>query len=471
MKNIEDSFGEAKHYKKSTGVRTFSVPFPLGGKKGNFTISTRSPLKYSKDEILTQACKLHSEGNVEEAAKYYQYSINQGFNDQRVYCNYGALLQYMGKLKEAKLLLSKAIELNPNFAEAYSNLGIVLKDLGNLKEAELSLSKAIEIKPDAAEAYSNLGTVLKDLGKLKEAELSLSKAIELKPGHTNAKMNRWQLFFDKKQFELALKDADSCNTELSRACALETLYALGRIDEIYERIDKTSKLDELNIRLAAFSSFIAEQEKKATSNNFCQNPLSFLYFSNIRMHLNDKNYFIKELIKELQNLKTVWEPSNRTTKNGFQTPIHVNLFTNSTEKISHLKLIILDEIEKYYEKFCQEQCSFIQNWPSTKKLVGWHVILKKQGYQSSHIHPAGWLSGVVYLKVVPPLDKDEGAIEFSLSGLNYSNDHSPKLTYQPESGDILLFPSSLHHRTIPFTTNTDRIVLAFDLMPNLSAKS
>ncbi len=27
----------------------------------------------------------------------------------------------------------------------------------------------------------------------------------------------------------------------------------------------------------------------------------------------------------------------------------------------------------------------------------------------------GWLSGVIYLKVVPPLGKDEGAIEFSLN--------------------------------------------------------
>ena len=122
-------------------------------------------------------------------------------------------------------------------------------------------------------------------------------------------------------------------------------------------------------------------------------------------------------------------------------------------------------MDAYYSKFKNESCSYIQKWPSNKNIFGWHVILKQQGYQSAHIHPSGWLSGVIYLKVVPPLEKDEGSIEFSLNGQNYSNANSPQLTYQPELGDIIFFPSSLHHRTIPYTTDTNRIVIAFDLMP------
>jgi hypothetical protein len=41
---------------------------------------------------------------------------------------------------------------------------------------------------------------------------------------------------------------------------------------------------------------------------------------------------------------------------------------------------------------------------------GWHFILKHQGHQSEHIHPNGWLSEVIYLKVVPFLGKDEGGM-------------------------------------------------------------
>ena len=34
-------------------------------------------------------------------------------------------------------------------------------------------------------------------------------------------------------------------------------------------------------------------------------------------------------------------------------------------------------------------------------------------------------------------------------------------------GDLCLFPSSLHHHTIPFEENVNRIVLAFDVIPNI----
>ena len=108
----------------------------------------------------------------------------------------------------------------------------------------------------------------------------------------------------------------------------------------------------------------------------------------------------------------------------------------------------------------------IKRWPSKKDLAGWYVDLKKQGFQKSHIHSSGWVSGVIYLKVVPPLKKNEGAIEFSLNGENYFDKNSPKKVYLPKIGDIVIFPSSLHHRTIPFTTDTNRIVVSFDLIQN-----
>ena len=119
----------------------------------------------------------------------------------------------------------------------------------------------------------------------------------------------------------------------------------------------------------------------------------------------------------------------------------------------------------YKKKYSNKSCSFIKKWPSQNYLNAWYVVLKKQGYQNPHIHPGGWLSGVIYLKVVPSLDKNEGAIEFSLNGEYYSNVNSSKLIHQPKLGDIVFFPSSLYHRTIPFSTNGDRIIVSFDLKP------
>ena len=99
--------------------------------------------KPSKKQIINQAIQFHLEGNIPEALKYYQYYINQGFNDHRVFSNFGAILQGLGKLEEAEISYRKAIELKSDFADAHYNLGNILKDLGKSREAEILYRKAI----------------------------------------------------------------------------------------------------------------------------------------------------------------------------------------------------------------------------------------------------------------------------------------------------------------------------------------
>jgi len=66
----------------------------------------------------------------------------------------------------------------------------------------------------------------------------------------------------------------------------------------------------------------------------------------------------------------------------------------------------------------------------------------------------------------------EGAFEFGTHGDDYpiNNNKSiedfPKSHVMPKVGDIVLFPSSLFHRTIPFHADSKRICIAFDLKPN-----
>ena len=137
--------------------------------------------KPHKEQIINQAIQFHQKGNIIEASKCYQYCINQGFNDYRVFSNFGVILKNLGKLKEAERYQRNAIEIKHDFAEAHSNLGNVLSDLGKLQEAELSYRRAIDIKPDYADAHYNLGIIFRDLGKLQEAELSTRKAIKINP--------------------------------------------------------------------------------------------------------------------------------------------------------------------------------------------------------------------------------------------------------------------------------------------------
>ena len=123
-------------------VKIFSIPFNQTEMKENISINTNNNYQLSKEEIINKAFEFHSQGNISEAAKYYQYCIEQNFNDDKVFCNYGTMLKGLGKLKEAEIYTRKAIEINPNFPEAHYNLGNILNELGKQNEAVAELSKA-----------------------------------------------------------------------------------------------------------------------------------------------------------------------------------------------------------------------------------------------------------------------------------------------------------------------------------------
>ena len=176
---IKKSDKKDEEMKKIPEVTTFTIPLTLEAKQENLDISTNASSNPSKEEIINKARKLHQQGNIPEATKYYQSFIKQGFKDFRVFSNYGMILISLGKLKEAELSYRKAIEIKPDYADAHYNLGIILIDLGKLHQAELSIREAIKINPTFAEAHLNLGIILKDFGNLKDEDLSSRKAIEI----------------------------------------------------------------------------------------------------------------------------------------------------------------------------------------------------------------------------------------------------------------------------------------------------
>ena len=236
--------------KKITEVKIFPVPFALGENQGNLTITTNTPSKPSEKQIINQAFKFHSQGNIPAAIKYYQCFINQGFKDYRVFSNYGLILKNLGQLKEAEKCQRKAIELNPDFATAYSNLGNILRELGSLRDAEVSTRKAIELNPDFTEAHSNLGIVLRDLGKLQEAEVSTRKAIELNPNYAMAHSYLGIILKDLgKLQEAELSNRKAIEIKPDYADAAWNLYGLSNSIENAEKIiNQCLKMDENHLQ-------------------------------------------------------------------------------------------------------------------------------------------------------------------------------------------------------------------------------
>ena len=368
-----------------------------------------------------------------------------------------------GNFNEVVNKYRKIIEIEPNNCKAHNNLGNALKELGKLKEAATSYRQAIKIKPDYTKAHFNLGNILNVFGKYKEAIHILLLTLKINPNYADAH-NCLAISYKKlEKFEQAITHYKKANTSESRAQILQCLYILKKTNEYNKYLSKLCKNDPKNLKAASISTFVSNQLNLENIYPFCKNPLKFIFFKNIKSNFVPFKKLINSLINESNNLTFVWE--DRTTKKGFQSK--GNLFALQTLSIVKLKNIIIKAINEYKIKYKSKSDGFITQWPHKFTLLGWYNKLLKHGHQQSHIHPGGWLSGCFYLKMPKLLKKGEGSINFSLHGYDYPivNSDIPTYQYPPIEGDLVLFPSSLFHKTLPFSSNQERHVIAFDIIP------
>ena len=268
-----------------------------------------------------------------------------------------------------------------------------------------------------------------------------------------------------ERIEEALASYDLAQLPGARAKILECLFALGRYEDFYRELERLIKTESTNLRAAAISAFASQQLGHDDPYPFCKDPLDFVRVGRVCDSAEDTADLMDELVEDLRPRNAIWEPPWTTTKFGFQT--RDNLFADPKGSLAKLDRIIKSEIESYYSEFKSANCLFMASWPSQIRLNGWFVRLLGHGHQDDHIHPGGWLSGVIYLKVPKTSNLDEGAIEFGLHGYKYPllNEEYPRTLHRPEKGQIVLFPSSLFHRTVPISADDERLSIAFDLIP------
>ena len=201
--------------------------------------------------------------------------------------------------------------------------------------------------------------------------------------------------------------------------------------------------------------------------NFCKNSFDFVYQKSIPELAEPNSQFLKDLLDDIDNT-AIEVRAQGMIINGKQSA--GNLFKRPEASFRKLGEIVRQEFLNYKNQFAGADCELIKSFPNTLEFTSsWYVRLRRGGYVDKHIHEVGWISGAVYL-ALPKDKKDptEGCFEYGLHGDNYPQKHNnfPVGIATPSVGDIVLFPSSLFHRTIPFNSNEERICIAFDLKPD-----
>ncbi|MCG5053537.1 MAG: tetratricopeptide repeat protein [Myxococcales bacterium] len=106
--------------------------------------------------------------------------------------------------------------------------------------------------------------------------------------------------------------------------------------------------------------------------------------------------------------------------------------------------------------------------PGRVALNPWGVVFRGEGHQSSHIHPDSWLSGVLHVELPPGMHEPPRRAA-KQGWLRFTEGPRPEdpvvLDLEPVVGTLVLFPSYLHHQTLPVPLPEPRISIAFDVVP------
>ncbi len=337
---------------------------------------------------------------------------------------------------------TRALAIRPDHADAQSNLGVALHLVDRYADAADAFRKAIAIEPGRAELHSNLGDTLSELGQLKESIAAFSRSIELKPDHPHAYTNLSALQLGQNQTAAALATSEEClrhDAGNRSALALKAfaLNELGREKEAAGLLD--------------FERFVARVGHKAPEG----------YAS-----LDEFNVQLAEYATQHPTL--TYDPGSKSTRGGQQSR---ELLTESSGAIVSLEQLIRQSVTDYIAKHSGKKGHpYCASAPKNWRITAWATVLDAQGHQLSHIHPAGWLSGVYYVRIPPVVaasdDSHAGWIEFGRPPEDLHCKAEPLVRmYQPQEGTMYLFPSYFYHRTIPFESDEQRISIAFDVLP------
>ncbi|MCB5189993.1 tetratricopeptide repeat protein [Methylobacillus arboreus] len=414
------------------------------------------------------ATLLQKQQLLDEAIQHYRQAvvIEPGFFE--AYGAMGTALQQQGQLDDAIACYRQSLAISDH-ALGHFNLATALRDRGALEQAVAHYQQAIGLQPNYADAHNNLGEVFRDQGQMEKAVACYQQALSLVPGHQAASFNMAQFLYDARRFAEAIPYFEASKLEDWQERILYCLYKSGQYDLFQQRLQPLLAQDpHVSPFLATLSAHYAANFHQEDAYRFCRNPVDFVFHRGIAPLAEPESALLAQLLEDIQ-FTEIAERKQGRLYHGMQSA--GNLFKRKEDSFRELAALIRNEVQAYAERFAGKDCDLMRHFPEEAEFASsWYVRMRQGGHLTSHIHEIGWLSGCVYLALPQQVrDGNGGCIEFSTHGDDYPKLHDdfPVKTVRPKVGDIVLFPSSLFHRTIPFHSDEERICIAFDIKPAL----
>lgn len=174
-----------------------------------------------------------------------------------------------------------------------------------------------------------------------------------------------------------------------------------------------------------------------------------------------------DMLKKEIDAMRVRDPEGRKRSNaghGWQSNDGIDTSPIFTKLMREIRRVVAYELMPYLGAV-----------PGTAECIlhnSWANINYRKGWNAPHLHNGCFYSGVFYIHA----DGDEGNIRYldthskvvgNLANLPRMRE---SVSYQPKTGDLLLFPSGLMHMVEPNETEKDRYSISFNLETNIEGQ-
>jgi tetratricopeptide (TPR) repeat protein len=368
----------------------------------------------------------------------------------------------------------KSISLQPDRPDVWLALANLLNEIGRYEQAGRILNEGAERFPTDVKLRISLADTYRKLGEYEAALAAMDIALSLSPDDREATVKRFEILVAADRWEHVARDLANMTRvapdhraiiQAHAHFALEDAAAealLAVCESILAR--RPGHTFALHQKAVALSLLGRNAEACAVMGLGDFVGLAELPLPN---HYVDGVAVLDTLAAEvLRNPTLTWNPRGKATREGQQTRV---LAQAGDKAVPLLLEQIRSAVERYAEALPALPHPFVTARPARVRLNAWGVVYPRHGRQKSHLHPAGWLSGVAYVGAPRSAGASDYRGSLVLGALDADRYPEPPAwgtrDVEPIPGRIVLFPSFVPHATQPTGLDEQRICIAFDVVP------
>jgi tetratricopeptide (TPR) repeat protein len=400
----------------------------------------------------------------------------------------------------AEGLFEAALRLSPTDGDVLLGYVASLFAAGKLQAAEAMLEHALVRSPLWTEGHMKLAQLRSRLGKRGQATASVEQAIRQHPAQEQLWIALFRLLLQAEQFA-GLDDAVQRAQPRLRArdtlLSYETIAAAergdtARADRLFDGMspDLRRSVEIYRIRHLLRTGRVAAACQAIDAVLATNQAADVWPYAAVAWRLAgdprwqwlagdlDRLVSVVDLTADLPDLNLLeqalralhvgtGEYLDQSVRGGSQTD--GPLFSKTDPIIRSLRAAVVAAVERHVHDLPPRDSTHPLLAPPRDRTIrfsgSWSVLLRNSGFHANHVHPQGWISSALYIRLPERGVGDASNASWLTLGepqRELGVGLGPFREIEPKPGRLVLFPSYMWHGTRPFAAG-ERLTVAFDV--------